>query len=103
MNFKEAEETRRKNVHLIGKKIGGRKISDVIIVPKSGELVMQIIYNHKKHKSNEHIFNRYSKFDVIVIYEDSMTSNILTVEMDPLVSVLSQVQSVRLQVQEQNG
>jgi hypothetical protein len=89
MNYKDAQEVRLRNLHLIGSRIGKRKIEDVVIIPANYEMFNQIVYNNKRDRSNDYILSRFSKFQVIVIYEETMTSNILEVERDPLPAILA--------------
>jgi hypothetical protein len=89
MDYQTAERVREKNIKLIGSKIKGRKIADLVIMPQSGEFLNQILYNNRTHKGNEHIYARFSKFDVIVLYEETLTSNVFAVEKDPLEFVLN--------------
>jgi hypothetical protein len=89
MNFKDAQEVRERNLHLIGNKIGDRKIADVVIIPENYEMFNQILYNNKKDRANDYILSRFSRFEVIVIYEETMSSNILEVERDPLPAILA--------------
>jgi len=93
MDYQTAERVLQKNLKLIGRRIGGKKIADLVILPQSGEFLNQILFNNRTHRANDHIYSRFNKFDVVVLYEETLTSNILVVEKDPLEFVLSNLKT----------
>lgn len=88
MNYKDAVALRNKYEHLVETSYKGREISALLIAPDNHDRIGEIIMNYGRGLECGYIYENYTNFDVVVIfdYPDFIARGILT--KDSLINIL---------------